>query len=152
MGSSYIESALKSGQCGGHQLQCGGSAKQPSKQARSRYLTIGYLENLETRPSTRDTSSPSRVYHAVNVYWPWHAHGLNMGLKPASNRQPSQGIMSLLQAANTSELLQHQPVLPGQLLELLPLLLDDVLERLALAPALSQLRLQSAENRGFRGR
>ena len=111
-------------------------------------IPVGYQDTLRTSSLTSKPSSPSRVCQDVNVYWPWRAHGLNM----ASNRQPSQGIMSLLQTAKTSELLQHQPVLPGQLLELLPLLLDDVLERLALAPALSQLRLQSAENRGFRGR
>ena len=126
--------------------------RQASKQGRG-YLTIGYLENLETRPTSTMKHLETRRARLVCITLSTSTgRGVPMASTWASNRQPSQGIMSLLQTAKTSELLQHQPVLPGQLLELLPLLLDEVLERLALAPALSQLRLQSAENRGFRGR
>ena len=49
-----------------------------------RYLTIpvGYQDTLRTSSLTSKPSSPSRVCQDVNVYWPWRAHGLNMGLKP----------------------------------------------------------------------
>ena len=45
-------------------------------------LPVGYQDTLRTSSLTSKPSSPSRVCQDVNVYWPWRAHGLNMGLKP----------------------------------------------------------------------